>query len=74
MILTDMIFVHLQIPLLEAALSIHASRVTEPIAGLHDHMVSSFSKMKAEVQQKYGEAVSEWENYFSSKFNFVCCW
>ncbi|XP_071513992.1 dedicator of cytokinesis protein 2 isoform X2 [Panulirus ornatus] len=45
-----------QIPLLEAALSIHASRVTEPIAGLHEHMVSSFSKMKAQVQEKYGEA------------------
>ncbi|XP_069941837.1 dedicator of cytokinesis protein 1 isoform X2 [Cherax quadricarinatus] len=45
-----------QVPLLEAALSIHASRVTEPVAGLHDHMVTSFNKMKAQVQEKYGEA------------------
>ncbi|XP_042238025.1 dedicator of cytokinesis protein 1-like isoform X2 [Homarus americanus] len=45
-----------QIPILEAALSIHANRVTEPVAGLHEHMVTSFSKMKAQVQDKYGEA------------------
>ncbi|XP_066966939.1 dedicator of cytokinesis protein 1 isoform X9 [Macrobrachium rosenbergii] len=43
-----------QIPLLEAGLSIHATRVTDPISGLHDHMVASFTKMKAQVQEKYG--------------------
>ncbi|XP_068248217.1 dedicator of cytokinesis protein 1 isoform X5 [Palaemon carinicauda] len=43
-----------QVPLLEAGLSIHSMRVTEPISGLHDHMVASFTKMKAQVQEKYG--------------------
>ncbi|XP_045614067.1 dedicator of cytokinesis protein 1 isoform X2 [Procambarus clarkii] len=45
-----------QVPLLEAALSIHECRVTDPIAGLHAHMVASFNKLKEQVQEKYGFA------------------
>ncbi|KAK4298449.1 hypothetical protein Pmani_029209 [Petrolisthes manimaculis] len=43
-----------QAPLLEAALFIHGRRVTEAEMGLHNHMVTSFNKMQAQIQDKYG--------------------
>ncbi|XP_076042771.1 dedicator of cytokinesis protein 1-like isoform X4 [Oratosquilla oratoria] len=47
-----------QIPLLEAALHIHANKVVKQsqIQGLHEHLIMSFNRMKTHVQDKYGTA------------------
>lgn len=48
----------LKVPLLEAALFVHGRRLTEAEMALHNHMVTSFNKMQAQIQDKYGIGVS----------------
>ncbi|KAG0720444.1 Dedicator of cytokinesis protein 5 [Chionoecetes opilio] len=44
-----------QVPLLEAGLLVHGCRVRGEVQKLHTHLVTTFQRMKTQVQEKYGE-------------------
>ncbi|GLG95600.1 uncharacterized protein GBIM_02534 [Gryllus bimaculatus] len=48
-----------QIPLLEAGVILHRQRAPSSLGPLHEHIEESFSKMRSEIEAKYGKKTSD---------------